>query len=365
MIEDLQLLKLCSSQRWYRHKNYKVESVHADVKRFEGFKLVTLNLKINKRNCIYCFPVTENQIAFDNSDFLEAFGLDIQAHDSLKLIQSSTNPVLMDGDSVIKFFPFHFETHRELEYLRVLKKGQYKYSPQIQEIKNFKGSTLLAVRLNRIGDSSSLWDQLSKKTVSQEELIRLLESLCEKLPELHGSLNAGTQPGENQEHFFEHLQHALEKLGFEMDFKDVPAFKNSRIHGDLHFGQILISQQNPKAYYFIDFEGEPEHDFPLPNSPQHILYDLACLFRSAEYLVRFWGENWGFQLQEERCLRGFLENECVNFNSEADLKKVYYSFKLYRTLYEYYYESNNRPENAEFVKTQLENAIEYFNFYIN
>ncbi|HZT71077.1 MAG TPA: putative maltokinase [Terriglobia bacterium] len=54
----------------------------------------------------------------------------------------------------------------------------------------------------------------------------------------------------------------------------------TRFHGDLHLGQVLVSDDD---FYIIDFEGEPARPFAQRRSMQSPLKDLAGMLRSLDY----------------------------------------------------------------------------------
>jgi maltose alpha-D-glucosyltransferase/alpha-amylase len=135
----------------------------------------------------------------------------------------------------------------------------------------------------------------------------------------------------------------------------------TRIHGDLHLGQVLLAQ---RRWYVIDFEGEPARDLAYRRSKQSPLRDIAGMLRSFDYVahsaVRSAATSMGSARQAlvERALEwrdvaidAFLAayREAVGDMSsyprrEADAKRLTDLFMLEKACYEIRYEAASRPD---------------------
>ena len=141
---------------------------------------------------------------------------------------------------------------------------------------------------------------------------------------------------------------------------DLEAMK-TRLHGDLHLGQVLITQND---FTFIDFEGEPARPLPERRIKHSPLRDVAGLLRSFDYavfaalqpilkerpndgvLLKPLAEDW-----QARAVKAFLAGyedaaaHCASFPSRKEHARALIDlFTLEKALYELRYELENRPD---------------------
>jgi maltose alpha-D-glucosyltransferase/alpha-amylase len=135
-----------------------------------------------------------------------------------------------------------------------------------------------------------------------------------------------------------------------------PGATLTRIHGDLHLGQVLIA--NGEAY-IIDFEGEPSKPTALRRAKNHRLRDVAGMIRSFDYAaavvkrkslashahVADPSRDAFLQTFVERATQCFLAGYHEAYppedaGAERDLLNL---FLLEKAAYEIAYEASNRP----------------------
>lgn len=134
-----------------------------------------------------------------------------------------------------------------------------------------------------------------------------------------------------------------------------------RIHGDLHLGQILVSQDDA---YFIDFEGEPMREVAERSSKASPYRDVAGILRSFHYATATAAERNSL-LESERVrqmhvqfLEDFHQSVCDRFlraykttavtlghrwQHAAGQEALIKLFTLEKAAYEIAYEATNRP----------------------
>jgi maltose alpha-D-glucosyltransferase/alpha-amylase len=136
----------------------------------------------------------------------------------------------------------------------------------------------------------------------------------------------------------------------------------TRLHGDLHLGQVLLSRDD---FIIIDFEGEPQRSFEERRTKHSALRDVAGMLRSFDYarhtalhqvaqradelgrlapLARHWERSVReafLATYEEVAQAGGLYRDARAFKSALSLLDL---FELEKALYELRYEIDNRPD---------------------
>jgi maltose alpha-D-glucosyltransferase/alpha-amylase len=134
----------------------------------------------------------------------------------------------------------------------------------------------------------------------------------------------------------------------------------TRIHGDLHLGQILVVQND---FYLIDFEGEPARSLAERRAKGSPVRDVAGMLRSFDYAagaalnrlaeqdpdgvgrVRADGEAWT-KLTQETFMTSYSQAiaGCPSWPAEpSEVERLLRLFLLDKVLYEIRYEVANRP----------------------
>jgi maltose alpha-D-glucosyltransferase/alpha-amylase len=147
-------------------------------------------------------------------------------------------------------------------------------------------------------------------------------------------------------------------------FRDLPeaelARGKTRIHGDYHLGQVLVSGAD---YDIIDFEGEPARTLEERRAKHSPLKDVAGMLRSfsyAAYAALFahvarrpdelnrlepWADLW-INGVSAAFLRAYLDTarDAPYLPPPAGLQQLLEAYLLDKALYELRYEINNRPD---------------------
>ncbi|MFC6489378.1 phosphotransferase, partial [Nitratireductor sp. GCM10026969] len=140
-----------------------------------------------------------------------------------------------------------------------------------------------------------------------------------------------------------------------------PSGMKSRIHGDYHLGQVLVSEQD---LFIIDFEGEPRRTLAERCAKNSPLRDVAGMLRSFDYAA--WAavrqvasrlpdqardsaslaRHWRDRMTSEFLAGYFPATEGArNLPEEADARQALLDlFLLQKGFYEINYELSNRPD---------------------
>ena len=149
-----------------------------------------------------------------------------------------------------------------------------------------------------------------------------------------------------------------------------------RIHGDLHLGQILMTEADD--FYIIDYEGEPESTIRDRKAKQTPLKDVAGMLRSFHYAVyaTIFGAKNSFDLSQDElfeagekyyhAISAVFLNKYVNTAMEDNLdigykSEIKYLLKyhlLEKAVYEIGYELKARPDWVIIPLTGIRQILE-------
>lgn len=125
----------------------------------------------------------------------------------------------------------------------------------------------------------------------------------------------------------------------------------TRIHGDLHLGQLLHTE---RGWFVLDFEGEPTRPLAERIALQHPLVDVAGMVRSWDYAARTAGEGHsGEAVWADAVSRAYLDAYWQTADAtpraflpvDARLREWLLDlFLLRKALYEVRYELGSRPD---------------------
>ena len=116
----------------------------------------------------------------------------------------------------------------------------------------------------------------------------------------------------------------------------------SRIHGDLHLGQLLARPDG--GFSVIDFEGEPARPLAERRAPSSPLRDVGGMLRSLDYAART-AERGRSGLDADAWLIGARASFLDGYGRiEPADEPLLDAFELEKACYEVRYEASNRPE---------------------
>jgi maltose alpha-D-glucosyltransferase / alpha-amylase len=152
-----------------------------------------------------------------------------------------------------------------------------------------------------------------------------------------------------------------------------PAGLKTRIHGDYHLGQVLLT---PRGWRMLDFEGEPARSLDQRRAKQSPLRDVAGMLRSFSYAacsalmeraapgspewarLEPWADAWE-SLARDRFLAAYVtrahEAKFLPPDREEMLVTID-AFEIDKALYEIAYERSHRPDWMPIPLRGLERA---------
>jgi maltokinase len=122
-----------------------------------------------------------------------------------------------------------------------------------------------------------------------------------------------------------------------------------RVHGDLHLGQVLRTQER---WLVIDFEGEPNRSVPARRTPDSPLRDVAGMLRSYDYVAEHQVGEWpavdgATGPRARRWSRhnrnAFLAGYTARRGWQHAPSVLLRAYELDKALYEIGYEARHRP----------------------
>lgn len=333
--------------------------------------------------------------------------------DSIRLVdaEQSNTSIVLDDDIIVKFFRrLAVGPNPDLELNRLLTNEGFEHvPPQVGEVA-YEGeldsaeiSIDLGVAQRFVGDSvegwketlvrlSGLYDEIDPEDVGEDmtflveertgEFLHAIEQLGDATASLHVLMSR--EEIEQNHHpeavsaydlseWADRVAIASSKIDEVGDlqgeietrlaaFREIPdAGLKTRVHGDYHLGQVLLS---PRGWMMLDFEGEPARSLELRRAKQSPLRDVAGMLRSFGYAASAalmeradpgsddwarlepWADTWE-DLARAKFLGAYLTraHEGRFLPAErADMSLMIDVFEIDKVLYEIDYERHNRPD---------------------
>jgi maltokinase len=262
----------------------------------------------------------------------------------------SNQSVLFPGQCFVKFYSKPFPgTHPEPEMLLLLAKQGFLEAPRCLAFwQRVQGghhyTTAIAQRfVENTGDAFTWLSGEKENTPKQQAWAALLGRTIARM---HGALACTAEPWRAKDIDSLECDFALEQreLGVSVS-APLPCAGNfgmrMRIHGDLHLGQILCTEQGPVV---TDFEGEPLRPIRERRRKASPLRDVAGMLRSFSYA--------GHDELRAPFLQSYLQALRASKDGSGllpqspNLEMMLHFFVKQKALYELRYERRHRPKMA-------------------
>lgn len=145
----------------------------------------------------------------------------------------------------------------------------------------------------------------------------------------------------------EQLARLQDRVGYLLE--NAGESQTSRIHGDLHLGQILHTEDGD--WQIIDFEGEPLRPLRERNKPDFALRDPAGMLRSFSY-AGWDNPDWASAMRQ-----AFMEGFSAAAGGSAAASPVLQLLEIEKALYEVDYEAQFRPDWLHVPLASLGNLL--------
>jgi maltokinase len=308
------------------------------------------------------------------------------------VVEQSNSSVVYDERLILKLFRrVHPEPNPDVEITKLLgEQGFPHVVPQLAELR-YEGADLAVVRQYLLGSTdawdlahTSLRDLLNTRVAPEEaggDFGPEALTLGDVVARLHLAMADvfGTAPGAPND-WLDGFRVQLTRLSVVVEAAenapgeliDVPAVAAAlatlvdvgdpglatRIHGDLHLGQLLLADA---GWFVLDFEGEPVRPMAERVVASSPLRDVATMLRSFHYAARTGLLERGRDVDpelvdladqwESRAVQSFWQGyqavtgiDRLLPASSADRESLLHAFELDKAIYEIIYELSHRPD---------------------
>jgi trehalose synthase-fused probable maltokinase len=323
----------------------------------------------------------------------------VSTYDIRRIGSEQSNSSILFGNSLLKAFrKLESGIHPELELAQFLSNAaNFRNSPHLLGSleRTYPRATTLCIFQQLIENDGNAWDVFCDRLRASADpsedgetaIVALATLLGERTARLHNALASGTTAEfsaepisredvsiwvedvcNNATSSLETLQGHRSPLCEQLVARRDELFETirnlpprhiesckSRLHGDLHLGQILVTKND---VFIIDFEGEPLRTFKERRSKYPPMKDVAGLLRSFDYALATiqrsppdQGLTIDLATAVERAKRRFLDTYRAAANgfprSIPEANALLRLFLFEKTFYEIRYELSNRPDWIE------------------